>query len=291
MAQIAYYKLDTDAIDYSSNSRNGTNNGATFVTNGQVNGGADFETSESDWIDTNTLFTELEDNKAFSVSFWIKPETIIGQAILSNLIPDATLRGFEIRIEPAGTIQIFFMNDFPTTFLQITTTPTISAGVFSHIMFTSDGTGASNMKFYINNVLVSSNIDVNTLSGTTVSTSNLTIGRRPSSTSFFDGIIDEVRVFNTELTSEERSNIFAFTGLNEVLIDGTDYSLRFVDLNTDDKSIYQAGSFELLLDDTDNSIDPVIERYEEIILSESGTKIFTGVIVDIDNGEDDSSSR
>ncbi len=75
---------------------------------------------------------------------------------------------------------------------------------------------------------------------------------------------------------------------NDVTINGVDYSSAFIDYDVTNESIYKASKYTVLLVDIDNSIDDTIERFQEIKIYEEGTLFFTGVIIDIDNGENNS---
>lgn len=75
---------------------------------------------------------------------------------------------------------------------------------------------------------------------------------------------------------------------NDITINGVDYSTSLFDYDVTNESIYKASKYTVWLIDSDNAIDDAIERFQEIKIYESGTLFFTGVVIDIDNGENNS---
>ncbi len=69
--------------------------------------------------------------------------------------------------------------------------------------------------------------------------------------------------------------------VNNISIDGVDYSSSFVDWDIEKSNNFFSGQFEAILFDEDNSIYSTIERYNQVELYFSASKKFTGVITDI----------
>jgi len=87
--------------------------------------------------------------------------------------------------------------------LIVTSTNSISAGSWSHVLVTYDGSSTeAGFNFYINGADAGSNGSGGTLGGGTslATTIPLQIGARNTSFSLLDGNIDEVSIFNTELS-------------------------------------------------------------------------------------------
>lgn len=69
--------------------------------------------------------------------------------------------------------------------------------------------------------------------------------------------------------------------VNNISIDGVDYSSSFVDWDIEKSNNFFSGQFEAILFDEDNSIFSTIERYNQVVLYFSASKKFTGVITNI----------
>ena len=69
--------------------------------------------------------------------------------------------------------------------------------------------------------------------------------------------------------------------VNNISIDGVDYSSSFVDWDIEKSNNFFSGMFEAILFDATNTIYATIERYNQVELFFSASKKFTGVITDI----------
>ena len=69
--------------------------------------------------------------------------------------------------------------------------------------------------------------------------------------------------------------------VNNISIDGVDYSSSFIDWDIEKANNFFSGIFEAILFDEDNSIYSTIERYNQAVLFFNANKKFTGVITDI----------
>jgi len=91
--------------------------------------------------------------------------------------------------------------------------PIVSAnvrdGVFHHVAFTYDGSeSASGVKIYIDGTLSPTNTIKDNLTGSTLNNVSLTIGNQnPTAGFFFTGQMDDVRIFDFELTTEQIDNL------------------------------------------------------------------------------------
>jgi len=155
----------------------------------------------SDIIDLNDGndfdFTTSDD---FSISFWIKPdEWVNGQRIFSN---DDGSNGYQIIEATAGGSgtgnNIQFWGNGGSL---VVSTDEIVIGEWNHIVVTFEGGTA---KIYIN--------DSTPFSGSTTisaSSNDLYIGWDPSlSDNYYDGVIDEIGIWNRTLSSSEVSELY-----------------------------------------------------------------------------------
>ena len=95
--------------------------------------------------------------------------------------------------------------------LIATSTNSISSNSWSHVLVTYDGSSTeAGFNFYINGADAGSNGGGSTLGGgaSLATTIPLQIGARNSSLNFLDGNIDEVSIFNTELSASDVTSIY-----------------------------------------------------------------------------------
>ena len=171
-----------------------------------VGGGAVFSNTKSillDGIDDRVEFSNLTayDNSDFSVSLWVKKTTSGLEYVISNS-SSSSKAGFDIII-----------NSLNVNFSRRTTTKQASTG-YINIGFTyntwhnligtyNDTTG--DLKLYLDGVLKNTSttsVDVNSASV------DLKIGCSTSNGLFFQGGIDEVSLFNSELSQSDITSIY-----------------------------------------------------------------------------------
>tara|TARA_R110002126_G_C10469091_1_gene500918 strand:+ start:2377 stop:3048 length:672 start_codon:yes stop_codon:yes gene_type:complete len=147
---------------------------------------------------------------AFSYSVWVKFNSL-------NATYDSFLSaGFPFQCYILnGTVKMWLSNSNSASSEDIPASSVLTANSWHHIVFTRSGNGVGNTnKIYINKQL-----DITDSSDTTVtlSTSNLTIGswENPSGVGnyYFNGQLDEVALFNTELSPEKITQIYDATAV------------------------------------------------------------------------------
>ena len=175
-----------------------TGNGAAQSIGGYINGSASFNGSSS-YIDTGL---DLDTLTNYTISMWIKVDASPGSnMIFAGTINSSAKTGIYLSIDTNNTIR-FFERNSSTTVTNLQSTDTINIGAWNHIVAVRDG---STNYIYINNGTPAS------LSNNSISHSvDFTIGRAGAYTSsYFDGEIDQVRIFNTGLSA---SNVTALYG-------------------------------------------------------------------------------
>jgi len=190
---IALWQLDGDANDRSGN-YNGTAYNVTF-TQGYINQGGVFNGSNSYiTVAHNTVF-DLESASSFSV--WLKKNNTTREWIMDK---DGGSGAYSWQLyKNAGENWKFQMHNTGNGAITLEVSDTTDLGTWYHITVTHNG---SNLyKLYLDGSLQ----DSATLSGTIAnSTSNLTIGKYSAAGGYeFDGMIDQIRFFNKELSAAE----------------------------------------------------------------------------------------
>lgn len=253
-------------MDYSGNAYHGSNSGVTFVS-GQVNNAGDFENSESDHIS----LPNLQSFSILSISLWVKMESDIGSNVIILDLKATNSRLLIYYVTSNNKINTRVQNSLGSATDSIGID--VNDGNYHQIVLTYDG---SNVRLYQDNVL----IDTDAQTGT-IDLSNLTYGYLGAQLStpqdFWDGTIDDVRIFDHVLTAVERKRLFAHTGKFEVEVGGTDYSMNLNDFTIKRESLYFPGEFEVELIDPGNVIIGSLERYKEIKIKISGITKFKGI--------------
>ncbi len=146
----------------------------------------------------------------FSVSFWLKATTNALVYAVSKAESAGNARGWSVRMGANGDLRFNLISISSTNHLQVRTDPfTINDSLWHHIVVTYDGsTNASGVTIYVDDVSISLTISVDTLTSTTTNAVNMQISGRQGTDSVFIGTIDEVSVWNKELTSAEASEIW-----------------------------------------------------------------------------------
>jgi hypothetical protein len=192
---IALYKLNYDGSDASGN-YDGTATSVTFNTPGYIDYAADFNGSGSR-IDSTSISNWPSGNAARSISFWMYSDSYAGGGIVSYGT-GAQNQGFAFYIISSQLLMTFYGINANINYA-------LSTGQWYHIVATHDGT---TFKAYINGSQEYS--DTRTLN---TGTTKFRIGGVPwnDSSEFFNGKIDQVRVFNKALSSSEVTKLYRET--------------------------------------------------------------------------------
>ena len=177
-------------FDLTSNGNNGTLSTPSWNSNYfHFNG-------TSDIVTTSGFY-------GFSVqtwAVWVNPD-VLERADFMQTYPSGTIPQGAMYIEmlnTSGNIEAGIRNSSGST-ISVTSTATLTAGTWTHVAVTSDG---SNIKIYIGNAApVSAAATVSSL-GTNIQ--SLVLGYEPRNTRlWFDGKMSKVRVYDTALTQSE----------------------------------------------------------------------------------------
>jgi len=206
---LAYYPLDGDTDDASGNGKDGINHGAVFIT-GKTGQAAKFN-GISKYIDTNDLFTELESASAFSISLWINPSPnqVEYADVFGNM--DSSFRGFGLQQDTTKTNKFAFWYGNDSAWLGTTSTGKSSTGAviktinltantWTHVIIIKNST---NCTVYINGTLNFTTPCPNNVAMRSSQKLKLGQGYIDTSARYFNGSIDEFRIYSRQLTSLE----------------------------------------------------------------------------------------
>jgi hypothetical protein len=194
---------NTTVIDSSSSGNNGTAQRITSDLHNDsgnppyLNGALNFNGS-SDYITTAT--TNFPAGAAArSVSLWIRRDSSTGYRVIFGYGANtAGARLFGAFMDASGNMYCWI--NYQTASENYDTGIDIAAGVWTHIVLTYDGT---NIKAYKDNSLVDTRAKA-----LDTGLDKSAIGKNAWTTSYFDGLVDNVMIFNKELSTDEIDYLF-----------------------------------------------------------------------------------
>ncbi len=196
----AYWTLDDGsgftATDSSGNGNDGTLiNGPIWAT-GHVNGALDFDGSD-DYIDAGD-HASLNPTDAVTISAWVNTRNLTTTQMLVSKYDGPNAQYF-LRIQ-SGRIRFNVQTNGLLS--GPTSSTTISANTWYHVAGVYDGSQA---RVYVNGVLgaASSKTGAMVNSGVTVN-----IGRQNAGRMYFDGSLDDIRIYSRSLSASEIVALF-----------------------------------------------------------------------------------
>lgn len=198
---IAWWPGDNTATDIQGGHNGTLKNGATFA-NGEVDRAFNFDGTD-DYV-TVPHTASLDPNPSFSVDFWVFRRGVISGNFEGLVVQSQNELGGEpdsYGIFTDESAQDLFIVIGGATFL--TNTGNVPLNQWFHVALTyEDSTGTA--KVYINGE-IDTLVDGLTRS---VSSGPLIFGTRSGQALYFNGLLDEIEVFNHELTVDEVKAIY-----------------------------------------------------------------------------------
>lgn len=194
---LCIFRSDTSAIEVSDGTDWQTyNSDGVFVPWTTNTYSLDFDgTNDYLGIGSNS---KLEFTSSFSLSAWVKPDLNKTQYVIDTSSNGGTGNGYMIRCESNGTVKFWSYNAGSS----LTTTATVSTSSWNHLVAVKDG---SALRVYINAGTPATRTDSNF---NTSNTTNLRIGSSSLFGGYFNGLIDEVSMYDYALTGSNVSTIY-----------------------------------------------------------------------------------
>ena len=204
---VGYWKFDegsgTTASDSSGYGNTGTlSTGASAPgwTTGKVGGALSFD-GVDDYVSVASISGLSTGNTVHTIEGWIKVSALPSNRAWILLLGNEGTGAHHWLINSTGGTQFGVWSGGQTH-------PTLSVGTWTHIAITHDGT---TLRSYVNGEFSQSASATFNLQGIP-----LTLAQQHVSENYFDGLIDEVRIYNRTLSAQEISQLYltSYAGLS-----------------------------------------------------------------------------
>lgn len=184
------------------------------------------------YIVTKVLLSDydLEGTDKFTFSFYIKPDVLQEGDIINKFAgySPTLAKGYFIRLTSLGEIRLGMHNDINRVDLK--SPPVIVSGLWQHVVVSNDGSAsASGVKIYIDGIQQANTVIQNNLTGSINNTLEvLKLGANTTNSRYYSGLLDDVKMWNLELSPTEAEcptdlyplNLFFYNKMGELSLFG-----------------------------------------------------------------------
>jgi len=201
---ISHYRFEQNVLD-SEGGNHGTVTGTETYIPGQKAFAFDFDGSSFITLANENNF-DFDRTNPYSISFWINPDKTGTQVIFDKR--PTTDGGYAFFLD-SGNQPAIFTSASSSTRLYVKATSGLSTGDWHHVAITHDGSSsAAGISIYVDGAPVAKTIIFDTLSsGSILNNASPRIAARFNSIQFIDGQLDELKIFDFELTSSQVANL------------------------------------------------------------------------------------
>ncbi|MEP2608488.1 MAG: LamG-like jellyroll fold domain-containing protein [Cyclobacteriaceae bacterium] len=216
---VAYYPFDGNANDESGNGHHGTVNGAMLTTDRFENANSAYNFGGDDFIQIDPVVADLKSESVGSVNFWFRMTDVTptSDMWLLNFGDPSSLTYLGVRVRPDGKIWLSARYEANIYYQVETSNVEITDAEWAMMTLVQDGSTPS---IYINGIFVSQetttgsdhSIWLDALS----SVNNCRVGCRLNNglgnTDFYEGVIDDLSLYNRALSESEILALFDSNG-------------------------------------------------------------------------------
>lgn len=213
---VGYWKMDAGtgsnsatAVDSGGQGNTGTVTGATFTNEGRFKEAYVFDGS-NDYINIpNNEGLDFDTTENLSITAWIKPAFIPSATARVGIVSKraiGTTNYWQFTVDNTNKLEMYLSNGI-TPFPAVNDIGTVSANGNWYFISTTIAKGETNgFKLYIDGVQKDQNtVNANFNLSNNI---NVTIGWEQSNNKYFNGTIDEVRIYNRTLSSTEIGQLY-----------------------------------------------------------------------------------
>ncbi len=209
-----YWAMDngsgTTATDASTNGNNGTLTNGPAWTTGQIGSAVSLD-GVDDYVSTGTTLTSTD---SITLSAWVKGDTPTTDfPIFGHTNGQAGSDHQCLFYDNGGTENLYFSNGGGGSVnVQVSGTGATLGTSWHHVVYTNNGTKNS---LYLDGIRL---VETTSNALTSAAEQNLEIGRCQTGggTFYFDGLIDEARVYRRALSADEISQLYRLTAPTSV---------------------------------------------------------------------------
>ena len=221
---VGYWKFDegsgTSVSDSSGNGNDGAWNGSGgHWTAGKIKGAGDFNGSD-DYVDVakQSAF-DFERTQPFTLSAWIKTTNNAPMSIISKEDNSQRDKGYQIQFGNFGYLFMHVMNTYSSNGIEVRSANQFNYydGQWHHVTGTYDGSSqGSGVKLYWDGKPITTSVVFSNLTQSIRNSVDMRIGVRygtqpfwvDPAEQFFNGQIDDARVYNRALLASEVSDLY-----------------------------------------------------------------------------------
>lgn len=161
-------------------------------------------------------FANFERTDKFTCGAWVNVASKDAATVISRMDDADTHRGFDLLLV-GGKLTAHLVHHWPDNALHVVTKAEVPVNQWKHVCATYDGSSqGEGFRLYVDGKLQDVEITNKHLSETTRTAKPLRIGRRTSGAPC-KGLIDDVRMFDRELSSDEVAAVAGTDGVRELL--------------------------------------------------------------------------
>ena len=218
---VANYALDENAgaqiHDSAGKQPIGTIKGAANWTPGKIGSALNFDGNTFVEVGSGTdKVLNWERTDKFSYGAWIYPTSMDAMTVLSRMNDGADFKGYDMYLQ-GGRAFVHIIHKWETNALRVNTKIPFEINKWHHLFATYDGSSkAHGVHIYVDGKPADLDYTHDVLTDSIQTTAPLTIGRRTPGAPF-KGMIDDVRVYDRELSGTEVATLANADGFKQLL--------------------------------------------------------------------------
>ncbi len=247
-ALVGWWKFDegvgTAARDSSSYRHDGALVGDPQWETGQIGSGALSFDGSGGLVEASES-SVLDIDNALTITAWVNLNNLTTYYFIACKSPSGTAGSnfpgnYEFRVQVTnGLLQLGYQNTPGEVYVFHTSTTAIAAGQWYHVAVTLLKGGQ--VEFYIDGV--SAGATAQTAEFGILNDEPIRIGGRKDNYSYFNGLIDDVRIYSRVLTAEELADVMLGKGPNAELADEPSPANEATDVPRDTSLAWEPGEF------------------------------------------------